>query len=249
MIDGLRVERPAPAVALLTLDRAATRNALTAAVMVGLVDALDGFHGDGATRCVVVTGSPPAFCSGGDLNELAAGGETYYPVYCRAYERIAQAIDRLPCPLVAAVDGAAVGGGLELACLADLRVASTAAFFAGADARLGLPPTSGLSWLLPRLIGSGRARRLLFTDVRIDGAEAHAIGLVEELTEPGEALPRALAVATEIAAMPGRGIELTRASLAVAGTGSHREAIAFELDAQRQAIADPAARRMLGFDG
>ena len=242
-MNGCVVEtQPRPNVVLLTLNRPERRNALTLAMMGNLADALRDLSGRPGARAVVLTGAPPAFCAGGDLRELRDGDASHYRSYCEAYRTIAEAIRGLRGPLIAAVNGAAVAGGLELACLADLRLASAAAFFAGGDARLGLPTTSGLSWILPRLIGVGRARRLLYGDGRIDAAEALRIGLAEEVHPAAELLDRALDLAVEIAAMPGDGIELTRRLIDQGLTTSHAEAIEAELLAQARAYADPAVR-------
>jgi 2-(1,2-epoxy-1,2-dihydrophenyl)acetyl-CoA isomerase len=237
------VTGPRPGVALVTLDRPERRNALTARMMEDLAGTFAALGGDGRTRCVVLTGAPPAFCAGGDLAELRDGGEGYYATYCEAYRTIARAIRDMPCPLIAAVNGAAVAGGLELACLADLRIASADAFFAGGDARLGLPTTSGLSFILPRLVGLGRALSILYGDARIGAAEAQAIGLVEAVVAATEHRGRAIEMASKIAAMPGRGIELTRRTVFDALTQTHEEAMAAELEAQRAAFANPSVQR------
>jgi 2-(1,2-epoxy-1,2-dihydrophenyl)acetyl-CoA isomerase len=242
--DHLLVDEPRAGVVLLTVNRPAKRNALSARLMADLTAALERHGGDG-TRCVVLTGAPPAFCAGGDLAELRDGDAEFYAAYCAAYRRIAQAIAGMDCPLVAAVNGAAVAGGFELMCLSDLRVASDGAVIAAGDARLGLPTTSGLSWLLPRLVGLGQARWILYRDARLTAAEALAIGLVEAVHPAGELLERALDAAEEIAAMPGDGIRLTRRTIDGALTQTHAEAIEAELVAQREAYRNPAVQRAI----
>jgi enoyl-CoA hydratase/carnithine racemase len=245
--DHLLVTEPRTGVALLTLNRPAKRNALSARLMRDLAMTLERRGRDG-TRCVVLTGAPPAFCAGGDLAELRDGDAGFYAAYCEAYGRIAQVIAAMDCPLVAAVNGAAVAGGFELMCLSDLRIASADALIAAGDANLGLPTTSGLSWLLPRLVGLGRARFILYRDARLTGAEALAIGLVEAVHPAGELLERALDVAEEIAAMPGDGIRLTRRTIGDALTQTHMEAIEAELVAQREAYTNPVvAERIAAF--
>jgi 2-(1,2-epoxy-1,2-dihydrophenyl)acetyl-CoA isomerase len=237
------VSTPRPGVALVTLERPERRNALTAQMMEDLASTFTSLGRDGRTRCVVLTGAPPAFCAGGDLAELRDGGEAYYATYCEAYRTIARAIDGMACPLVAAVNGAAVAGGLELACLADLRLASDEAFFAGGDARLGLPTTSGLSWVLPRLVGLGRALAILYQDVRVGAAEALAMGLVEAVAPATEHRRRAIELAAKIAANPGRGIELTRRTVLDGLTQTREQAMAAELEAQREAFAHPSVQK------
>jgi enoyl-CoA hydratase/carnithine racemase len=237
--DHLLETEPRAGVALVTLNRPAKRNALSARLMADLTATLARRGADG-TRCLVLTGAPPAFCAGGDLAELRDGDAESYAAYCAAYQRIAQVIAAMECPLVAAVNGAAVAGGFELMCLADLRIASADAVIAAGDAGLGLPTTSGLSWLLPRLVGVGRARYILYRDARMTGTEALEIGLVEAVHPTGELVERALDVAAEIAAMPGDGIRLTRRTVTDALTQTHAEAIEAELAAQRAAYAHPA---------
>lgn len=241
-VEHLRLARPRPGVALLTLDRPEKRNALTLALLAGLAATLRRLATDGETRAVVLTGAPPAFCAGGDLAELLDGDEARYATYCASYRAIAEAVRDLGCPLIAAINGPAVAGGLELACVADLRLAAEGAFLAGGDARLGLPTTSGLSWLLPRLVGVGRARLLLFTDRRIAADEALRIGLVEEVHAAEALRPRALDLAEEIAAMPGSGIAMMRRLVDDGLASTHAEAIEAELEAQARAYRDPAVR-------
>ena len=241
--DALLVCRPRPGVVVLTLNRPAKRNALSRALMADLVRTLDEIGADPANRCAVLTGTPPAFCAGGDLSELRDADDDAYAVYCRAYRSIAIAIRDLPFPLIAAVNGAAVAGGFELMCLADMRVAAVDATILTGDAELGLPTTSGLSWLLPRLVGAGRARWLTMVEPRLTGADAHAIGLVEELRPAADVLERAIEMAAIIAAKPGDGIRLTRRTIDRALETGHAAAIEDELDAQRDAYANPAVRQ------
>lgn len=240
--DELLLDRPAAGVVVLTLNRPARRNALSKALMADLVRVLGEIGADPANRCAVLTGTPPAFCAGGDLAELRHADDEAYAVYCRAYRSIAVAVRDLPFPLIAAVNGAAVAGGFELMCLSDLRVAADDATILTGDAELGLPSTSGLSWLLPRLVGAGRARWLTMVEPRLTGAEAHAIGLVEEVRPASEVLARAIEMAAIVAAKPGDGIRLTRRTIDRALETGHAAAIDDELDAQRDAYANPAVR-------
>ena len=129
--------------------------------------------------------------------------------------------------------------------MADMRVGSEAAFFITGDANLGLPTTSGLSWLLPRLVGDGRARWLTMVEPRVSGAEAHAMGLVEVLCPAGEALAHAIEMAATVAAKPGDGIRLTRRTINGALESGYVEAIDAELVAQREAFANPAVRQAI----
>ncbi len=245
MSADLLVDRPAPGVVVLTLNRPAKRNALSKALVADLVGTLAEIGADAGTRCAVITGAPPAFCAGGDLSELRSADDEAYAAYCASYRTLALAIRDLPFPLIAAVNGAAVAGGFELMCMADMRVAADDSVFVTGDANLGLPTTSGLSWLLPRLVGDGRARWLTMVEPRVSGAEAHAMGLVEELCPAGAALDRAVEMAATIAAKPGDGIRLTRRTIDGALESGYVEAIDAELAAQREGFANPAVRQAI----
>jgi enoyl-CoA hydratase/carnithine racemase len=241
----LLVDRPHAGVVVLTLNRPAKRNALSKALVADLLRTFAEVGADAANRCAVITGAPPAFCAGGDLSELRTADDDGYAAYCASYRSLALAIRDLPFPLIAAVNGAAVAGGFELMCLADMRIAADEATFVTGDANLGLPTTSGLSWLLPRLVGAGRARWLTMVEPRLSGAEAHAIGLVEELRPAGEVVARAVEMAATIAAKPGDGIRLTRRTIDAALESTYAEAIESELRAQREGFANPAVRKAI----
>ncbi len=242
---ALLLDRPSAGVVVLTLNRPAKRNALSRALVADLLRTFGELGADPAVRCAVLTGAPPAFCGGGDLAELRTADDQAYADYCASYRALALQIRDLPFPLIAAVDGAAVAGGFELMCMADMRVGSEAAFFITGDANLGLPTTSGLSWLLPRLVGDGRARWLTMVEPRVSGAEAHAMGLVEVLCPAGEALAHAIEMAAIVAAKPGDGIRLTRRTINGALESGYVEAIDAELVAQREAFANPAVRHAI----
>lgn len=242
---ALLVDRPQAGVVVLTLNRPAKRNALSKALVAELLRTFAELGADAANRCAVITGAPPAFCAGGDLSELRTADDDGYAAYCATYRALALAIRDLPFPLIAAVNGAVVAGGFELMCMADMRVAADDATFVTGDAHLGLPTTSGLSWLLPRLVGAGRARWLTMVEPRLSGAEAHAIGLVEELRPAGEVLARAVEMAAIIAAKPGDGIRLTRRTIDGALESGYGEAIEAELVAQREGFANPAVRKAI----
>jgi enoyl-CoA hydratase/carnithine racemase len=242
MAPHLLVDRPEAGVVVLTLNRPAKRNALSKALVADLLHTFADLGADAANRCAVITGAPPAFCAGGDLSELRTADDEGYAAYCASYRSLALTIRDLPFPVIAAVNGAAVAGGFELMCLADMRIAADDATFVTGDANLGLPTTSGLSWLLPRLVGAGRARWLTMVEPRLSGAEAHAIGLVEELRPAAEVLVRAVEMAATIAAKPGDGIRLTRRTIDAALESTYVEAIDHELRAQREGFAHPAVR-------
>jgi enoyl-CoA hydratase/carnithine racemase len=236
----LELTMPRPGVALVTLNRPAKRNALSAELMERLLETFAGLAGDGTTRSAVLTGAPPAFCAGGDLTELLGLDVDGYIAYCGRYREFAVAVEALPFPVIAAVNGAAVAGGFELMCLCDMRVAAEGAVMVVGDVDIGLPPTSGLSWILPRLIGAGPARRLMLANPRLSAAQAEALGLVDEVAS--DAVARALELAGEVAAKPGDGVRLTRQLLTAAQGRTYAAAMDAELAAAREAFTNPDAR-------
>ena len=192
-----------------TLNEPARRNALSVPLRRELRAALEAAHVDADCRAIVLTGAGPAFSAGGDLSSM--------PRHDRADARdrlhlVADVISLLvegPTPVVAAVEGAAVGAGTSLVAACDYVVSAAGARYGAIFGRIGLVADSGLFWTLPRRVGPGPARRLMLRGQILDAAEAHALGLVDEVVEDGEAL----AVAQE------RALELARsAPLALAAT-------------------------------
>ncbi|WZH52458.1 MAG: enoyl-CoA hydratase-related protein [Nocardioides alkalitolerans] len=201
--DPLQVERIGP-VTVLTLARPERLNALSHGMLRRLGEVLDGLMYDYEQRVVVLAGEGRAFCAGMDLKGQADGArwvdgvgaiQTTYAIQ----EVVARVITRLrdvPQPVVAAVHGIAAGGGLSLACAADVRVAEPGARFSAAFARLGVSGGDmGSSWFLPRIIGFERAAEALYTGREIGGEEAERIGLVAHLVPAGRARAEAIAIA------------------------------------------------------
>ncbi len=188
------------AVALVTIDRPAVRNAIDRATADELLAAFLRFETDPALHVAVLTGAGGTFCSGADLKAMAAG----------APNQIDEAGDgplgptrrTLSKPSIAAIEGHAVAGGLELALFCDLRVAARDAVLGVFCRRWGVPLIDGGTVRLPRQIGHARAMDLILTGRGVSGEEALSLGLVNRLTERGCALPAALALAHELAALP-----------------------------------------------
>jgi enoyl-CoA hydratase len=196
MAVSVRYQR-AGAAALLTIDRPERHNAVDGATATALREGFEAFCADAGARVLVLTGAGErAFCAGADLKALetldvdAPGGPL-------GFTRLAS-----PKPTIAAISGWCLAGGLELALWCDLRIAAAGATFGCPERRWGVPLIDGGTQRLPRVIGSGRALDLVLTGRMVDSAEAFAIGLVNELVEPGHHLERALALAEEIAAHP-----------------------------------------------
>ncbi len=176
-------------IALVTVNRPDKLNALSGAVVVELQDAFDRIASDGAVRAAIVTGAgEKAFVAGADINELAA----LSPVEARAYARRGQEafrrLETMPKPSVAAVNGFALGGGLELAMAATVRIASENARLGQPEVKLGIIPGYGGTQRLPRLVGRGRALEMLLSGEPVTAAEAHRIGLVNAVAPAGELL-------------------------------------------------------------
>lgn len=194
-----RLEGPDAGLVLLGLDRPAAKNALGRQLLAELEEAFATLAGDPSVRVVVLHSLVEGvFCAGADLKERAGMTPEEAEAFVKRLRAAFTALERLPMPVIAALEGAALGGGLELALACDLRVA-------GAAARLGLPETSlaiipgaGGTQRLPRLIGRSRAKELIFTARRLSSAEALACGVVDRSVEAGSALAAALDLAREI---------------------------------------------------
>ena len=200
------------AVLTITLNRPDVLNALNAAVHAGLAAALADARDD-AVRAVVLTGAGRGFCVGQDLTEFREGATDVADRLRTQFHPNVVAIRELEKPVVAAVNGPAAGAGLSLACACDLRIAADSATFVPAFINLGLIPDSGGSFFVTRLLGYARAFEWLTSGRRLSAAEAHAWGLVSEVVEGDGLSERAAAVARTLAAMPTRGIGLTKALL------------------------------------
>lgn len=202
----VQLERTDDGVAVLTLDDPARRNAMTEQMGDDLTARCEELAGDADVRAVVLTGTPPAFSAGGDLAMLEELGRRARDEgfdatdHMRAFYRRFLAIRSLPQPVVAAINGHAVGAGLCVALACDLRVVADDAKVGLNFAKLGLHPGMGGSWLLPRTLGDQDAKLWLYTGRLVPGAQAARAGLALESRPTDEVLPAARALAAEIAA-------------------------------------------------
>ena len=177
--------------ARLTIDNASKLNSLNRALMAEIIEAADGLAADPQLRLVVLTGAGDrAFVGGADIGEIAALDRDSAREFITLVHLCCNAFRRLPVPVIARIDGYALGAGLELACACDLRVASARALFGMPEVRIGIPSVVEAA-LLPKLVGHGRARRLLLTGETIGAAEALAWGLVD-VVAPHETLDQAV---------------------------------------------------------
>jgi enoyl-CoA hydratase len=195
MGDELRYERVGAA-AVLTIDRPAWRNAIDAAAAAAFRQGLEDFEADEEARVLVLTGAGgEAFCAGADLKAMDL--DVDHPHGPMGPTRLTPAK-----PAIAAVDGWCLAGGVELALWCDLRISTPQSTFGLFERRWGVPLVDGGTQRLPRVIGMGRALELILTGRPVEAEEAHRIGLVNELVDPGKHLDRALELAEKIAGFP-----------------------------------------------
>lgn len=230
-------------VGVITLNRPAKLNAVTQEMSDALVVLARWCNETDDVRVVVLTGAGSrAFCAGSDIAELDKYAS---PWAFRNREDYCDSLKVLRKPIIAAVNGYALGGGLETALICDIRLASTTAKLAAAEVKLGWIGGGGMSALLARSIGPGNAAVMLMTGDPIDAQQALAWGLVSELLEPDALLPRALELAETIASRAPIAVETAKANLAAAANMPLEQAVAYERDIQTVcfATADAAEGR------
>ncbi|PWA08517.1 enoyl-CoA hydratase [Pueribacillus theae] len=214
MEKTILVEKSENGIATITLNRPQAANAFSMQMLYELHDAIHNIKFDRSVRCVIVTGSgEKIFCAGADLKERAEMD----PVQVRKALSLIRGniddIEALPQPVIAAVNGGAFGGGTELALACDLRVASSNAKFGLTETSLGIIPGAGGTQRLPRLIGKGRAKELIYTARRITAGEAEQIGLVEYVVSQEKLIEKAFEIANQIA--QNGPIAVTQAKIAI----------------------------------
>jgi enoyl-CoA hydratase len=188
-------------IATITVNRPAVRNALNVATVQELGEAFERAKADLAVRAVILTGAgDKAFAAGADISEIAALDEVSGTEFSRRGQQVFDAVESLGKPVIAAVNGYALGGGCELAMACTMRVASENAVLGQPEVKLGLIPGYGGTQRLPRLIGTGPALRLLLTGETVSASEALKLGLVDEVVPAAALLDRAQALAKQIAA-------------------------------------------------
>lgn len=218
MADFLLIERPRPDVTLVTLNRPDRMNAMAFDVMIPFREALEDINLDNSTRVVVVTGAGRGFCSGADLVDSGPipniDGLTVPSISLRAMELLDDVIltiRKMHQPVIGAINGAAIGGGFCLSLAFDIRVASDGAYFRAAGINNGLSSSElGLSYLLPRAIGSSRAFEIMLTGRDVDAAEAERIGLVSRVVPGDQLLEACYETAARISGWSRVGVELTK---------------------------------------
>ena len=229
------VAHPAPGVVMITLNRPDARNALRTRMLGEIAGTLAAAEADDAVRAVVITGGLACFAAGADIREMAPLG----PVEVLLHERQQhwRAIAAFPKPLIAAVNGYALGGGCELALCADIVIAGTNAKFGQPEISLGMIPGAGGVQRLARTAGKARAMQMVLTGEPIDAVAALAAGIVVEIDEPESAVSRALEIASVLAGKPALALREAKAAVLRAFESPLAEALASD----RQAFALLAA--------
>jgi len=227
------------------LDRPDRLNAIGAAVRTQLAAALERAEGDAAIRCVVLSGSGRAFCAGADIREMRPdGGAMRFPdevgrVLRDEYGPMLLRIRHMPKPVIAAVNGVAAGIGASFAMACDLRIAAEEASFVEAFVGIGLAPDGGATWLLPRLVGMGKALEMFFTGQPMPAREAERLGLVNRVVPAVQLEATVRAMATAMAAGPTGAIAAAKRAVNHAMESGLQDAIDFESRLQQERAASP----------
>lgn len=218
MSDPVLYEMDGDGIVTLTLNRPEVRNPLTDADMLdAILAALERLEADAKARVAILTGAGKAFSTGGNMHAMRTGGglKDALPArtrgnYKRGIQRLPLAFAALEVPVIAAVNGPAIGAGCDLTCMCDLRIAGESAQFAESFVKIGLVSGDGGAWLLPRVIGWSKAAEMALTGDAIGAGEALACGLVSQVVPDGELLDAARALARRIAANPPHAVRMTK---------------------------------------
>ncbi len=248
MSDLVKVERDG-GIMTVTLNQPEKRNPISSLDMVdALCAAMEAADADLSVRCVILTGAGTAFSSGGDVKGMKAGSSggtrAVNPADTRrnykwGIQRLPLLFQALEVPVIAAVNGPAIGAGCDLACMCDVRIAGESAKFAESFVKLGIIPGDGGAWLLPRIIGFSKATELALTGEMIDAARAEAIGLVSRTVPDDQLMTAAREVADKIAANPPHAVRMTKRLLREGQLASLANIL--EMSAAMQSVAHTTA--------
>jgi enoyl-CoA hydratase/carnithine racemase len=245
--DSPVLEQRDGGIVTVTLNRPADRNPISDQEVVDALEStLMRLDADNNTRVIILTGAGSSFSSGGNLKTMGKPGGLGggAPVdtrvqYKRGIQRLPLVLEKLEVPVIAAVNGPAIGAGCDLACMCDIRVASDKAVFSESFIRVGLVPGDGGAWLLPRIVGFSKAVEMALTGDQLNAQEALAAGLVSRVVPHDELMQAAMSVARKIEQNPPHMVRMTRKLLREA-CGSRLESI-LELSAAMQALAHTTA--------
>ena len=211
-------------IGVLTFKRHDVRNALTGTALVqDIVRTVQWANQEPALSVLVLTGEGSAFCSGGNIKQMQARSHSFsgspfniQDQYRRGIQQMPLALHAAEMPVIAAVNGPALGAGFDLTCMCDIRIASTKALMGESFINLGITPGDGGAWFLQRLLGYQRAAELTFTGRRFKADEALRMGLVLDVVEPEQLMPRAMELAREMASKPPQTLRLTKRMMKLA---------------------------------
>lgn len=264
MSDSLVLTRERDgAVVVLTLNRPDTRNMISAELVDAIVESCAQLQADLSIKCAILTANGSVFCAGGNLQAMHRREHHFAgnPAEIRAYydagvQRLARSFAALDVPVVAAVNGPAIGAGLDLALLCDVRIAADTARFAENFIRLGLVSAAGGSWLLQRLVGPAVAAELTLTGDDFDAARARELGIVSQVVGAAELMPRARDIAARIARHPAHAIRMNKRLLrdslggsleAALSLAASLQGLAQHTDDHREAVAAAIQKRQANF--
>lgn len=250
----------------LTLNLPEQRNPISDSVMIdALLAALARLEADAQVRVAILTGAGSCFSAGGNIKKMGAAGGVNDPLpvrtrsnYQRGIQRIPLAFSRLEVPVVAAINGPAIGAGCDLACMCDLRIAASSARFAESFVKLGIIAGDGGAWLLPRVIGFAKAAEMALTGDPIDASEALAYGLVSQVVDDGQLLSAARRLALRIAQNPPYAVRMTKRLLwqgqtltleSLLDMAASMQALAHATADHREAVVAMLAKRPPKFTG
>jgi enoyl-CoA hydratase/carnithine racemase len=232
-------------VTLITLNRPEKLNAINAEMLDGLLDAIDEISRSETIGAAVLTGRGRAFSTGGDITAMSGMDERTFADTISRYMRVSTAFRACPKPTIAAIHGYALAGGFELALECDVRFAATGTQFGLPDTPLGLSPTSGMTYLLPRIVGFGRAMYLTLSAENIDAEEARRIGLVSRVIQADALLEEAAAFARQVASFPHLGVAWTKRGFHRAMDSDFVAATRSEEEAELACFQSPETRARL----
>ena len=224
--DEVRLERHGDGTATVRIDRPQARNALNIATRQALAEACREVADDATLRAVVLTGGPDVFAAGADLNEFVDAGAV--DILKRRAERWWQAVADVPQPMIASINGFALGGGLELAMCCDIIIAGRSAKLGQTEVRVGIMPGAGGTQRLTRAIGKVQAMRLVLTGEIIGAEEALAMGLVSKVVDDASVYDSALEMARAIAALPPIAVQQAKEAVNFGADASLPAALALE---------------------
>lgn len=241
----LQIERDG-GIVVATMNQPETRNALTGNTAIEeIVQLCADIRQDAGVKVLILTAAGPIFSSGGNVKDMrrffddALTPERICEEYRQGIQRIPLALHGLDVPVICAVNGPAIGAGLDIACMCDIRIAADTATFAESFVRVGIVPGDGGAWLLPRAVGMARASEMAYTGEAISAQDALAFGLVSRVVPADELLPTAKTLAAKIAANPGGVMRMTKRLLREGQQSSLASLL--ELSASYQALAHKTA--------